>query len=282
MHKDINSPRIVTIEEVIQETPTVKTFVFEDKFSNIALPGQFLMVWIPRFEELPISIMISEKKNYSAITIRKRGYASSALFNFKKGDKIGIRGPYGNSFTVKDNFKTIILIGGGTGMVPLVKLLNSLRVKELTIIIIMGSKTKEEIFFVDIINKILEHHNSFRLLISTEDGSFGVKGLPIDIMNNILQKKKEYGNIDMIYTCGPELMMKKIFDIASEKQIPIQASLERYMKCGIGICSSCCINDLLVCYDGTIFNNEQLQNLSEFGISYRDKTGRIQKYIVDD
>ena len=191
MHKDINSPRIVTIEEVIQETPTVKTFVFEDKFSNIALPGQFLMVWIPRFEELPISIMISEKKNYSAITIRKRGYASSALFNFKKGDKIGIRGPYGNSFTVKDNFKTIILIGGGTGMVPLVKLLNILRFKELTtIIIIMGAKTKEEIFFIDIINKILEHHNSFRLLISTEDGSFGVKGLPIDIMNNILQKKR--------------------------------------------------------------------------------------------
>jgi len=63
LHKDINSLRIVTIEEVIQETPTVKTFVFEDKFSNIALPGQFLMVWIPRFEELPISIMISEKKN---------------------------------------------------------------------------------------------------------------------------------------------------------------------------------------------------------------------------
>ena len=148
------------------------------------------MVWIPRFEELPISIMISEKKNYSAITIRKRGYASSALFNFKKGDKIGIRGPYGNSFTLKDNFKTIILIGGGTGMVPLVKLLNILRFKELTIIIIMGSKTKEEIFFVDIINKILEHHNSFRLLISTEDGSFGIKGLPIDIMNDILQKKK--------------------------------------------------------------------------------------------
>jgi len=111
LHKDINSLRIVTIEEVIQETPTVKTFVFEDKFSNIALPGQFLMVWIPRFEELPISIMISEKKNYSAITIRKRGYASSALFNFKKGDKIGIRGPYGNSFTLKDNFKTIILMG---------------------------------------------------------------------------------------------------------------------------------------------------------------------------
>jgi dihydroorotate dehydrogenase electron transfer subunit len=280
LHKDIDSLRMVTIEDVIQETPSVKTFVFKDNFSNLALPGQFLMVWIPRFEEIPMSIMIAEKKNYSAITIRKRGYGSTALFNFKKGDKIGIRGPYGNSFTLKDNFKTIILIGGGTGMVPLVRLLNTTRFKELTIIIIMGSKTKEEIFFVKIINKILENHKSFRLLISTEDGSFGIKGLPIDILNDVLQKK-EYGNIDMIYTCGPELMMKKIYDIAAEKKIPIQASLERYMKCGIGICSSCCINDLLVCYDGTIFNNEQLQNLSEFGISYRDKAGRVQKYMVD-
>jgi dihydroorotate dehydrogenase electron transfer subunit len=75
--------------------------------------------------------------------------------------------------------------------------------------------------------------------------------------------------------------MKKIFDIAIEKNIPIQASLERYMKCGIGICSSCCINDTLVCYDGTIFNNEQLQNFSEFGFSYRDKSGRLQKYNID-
>ena len=85
----------------------------------------------------------------------------------------------------------------------------------------------------------------------------------------------------MIYTCGPELMMKKIFDIIIKKQIPIQASLERYMKCGIGICSSCCINDMLVCYDGTIFNNEQLQKFSEFGFSYRDKSGRLTKYIND-
>jgi dihydroorotate dehydrogenase electron transfer subunit len=277
LHKDIDSFRMVTIEDVIQETPTVKTFVFKDKYSSIALPGQFLMVWIPRVEELPISIMISENINFSAITIRKRGYGSTSLFNYKIGDIIGIRGPYGNSFTLKENFKTIILIGGGTGMVPLVRLLNTLRFKELRIIIIMGSRTKEEIFFVNIINKILEHHKASRLLISTEDGSFGVKGLPIDILNDIIQKN-EYGNIDMIYTCGPELMMKNVYDIASEKQIPIQASLERYMKCGVGICSSCCINDLLVCYDGTIFTNEQLQNLSEFGISYRDKTGRVQKY----
>ena len=276
MHKDINSIRMVTIEDIVQETPSVKTFFFSDKLSNLAKPGQFLMVWIPRIEELPLSIMISERKNYAAITIRKHGYGSTSLFEMKIGDKLGIRGPYGNSFMLKENFKNIILIGGGTGLVPLVRLLDTIKHKKIKIIMIIGSRSKIEIFFIDLIKKILENNNIFKILISTEDGSFGKKGYPMDILKDVLSEETD--NIDMIYTCGPELMMKKIFDMAVLKKIPIQASLERYMKCGIGICSSCCINDMLVCYDGTIFNNEQLQNLSEFGFSYRDKSGRLQKY----
>ena len=280
MHKDINYLRMVTIEDIIQETPSVKTLFFRDKFSDLAKPGQFLMVWIPRTEELPLSIMISEKKNYAAVTIRKHGYGSTSLYNMKKGDKLGIRGPYGNSFILKENFKNIILIGGGTGLVPLVRLLNTIKYENMKIVIIIGARSKEEIFFIELIKKILKSNKMFKILISTEDGSFGKKGYPIDILKEVLSEGYN-NNFDMIYTCGPELMMKKIFDIATEKQIPIQASLERYMKCGIGICSSCCINDMLVCYDGTIFNNEQLQNFSEFGFSYRDKSGRLQKYNID-
>ncbi len=279
MHKDINSIRMVTIEEIVQETPSVKTLFFRDKFSDLAKAGQFLMVWIPRIEELPLSIMISEKKNYAAVTIRKHGYGSTSLFNLKKGDKLGIRGPYGNSFIFQENFKNIILIGGGTGLVPLVRLLNTIKNKKIKIVIIIGSRSKEEIFFIDLIKKILENNTMFEILISTEDGSFGKKGYPNDILKEVLLK--EYNNFDMIYTCGPELMMKNIFDMVIEEKIPIQASLERYMKCGIGICSSCCINDMLVCYDGTIFHNEQLQNFSEFGFSYRNKSGRLQKYNID-
>jgi dihydroorotate dehydrogenase electron transfer subunit len=277
--KDINSLRMVTIEDIVQETPSVKTFFFRDESSNLAKPGQFLMVWIPRIEELPLSIMISDKKNYAAVTIRKHGYGSTSLFEMKKGDKLGIRGPYGNSFILKDTYKSILLIGGGTGLVPLVRLLNTIKTKKINIVIIIGSKSKNEVFFIDLINKILNNNKLFKILISTEDGSFGKRGFPIDILKEVLSEG--YYNFDMIYTCGPELMMKKIFDIAIEKKIPIQASLERYMKCGIGICSSCCINDMLVCYDGTIFNNEQLQNFSEFGFSYRDKSGRLQKYNID-
>jgi dihydroorotate dehydrogenase electron transfer subunit len=277
--KDIKSLRMVTIEDIVQETPSVKTFFFRDEPSNLAKPGQFLMVWIPRIEELPLSIMISDKKNYAAVTIRKHGHGSTSLFEMKKGDKLGIRGPYGNSFILKDTYKSILLIGGGTGLVPLVRLLNTIKTKKINIVIIIGSKSKNEVFFIDLINKILDNNKLFKILISTEDGSFGKIGFPTDILKEVLSEG--YYNFDMIYTCGPELMMKEIFDIAIEKKIPIQASLERYMKCGIGICSSCCINDMLVCYDGTIFNNEQLQNFSEFGFSYRDKSGRLQKYIID-
>ncbi len=275
MHTDNNSSRIVTIESVIEETPTVKTFLFKDKLSNRSRAGQFLMVWIPRIEELPLSIMISHKEDFAAVTIRKHGHGSSSLYKFKNGDKLGIRGPYGNSFIFKD-YKNIILVGGGTGLVPLVRLLDQLKQKKIKITIIMGSKTKEEVFFVDLINKILKDSKTYNVLISTEDGSLGKKGYPPDILDEIISNENK--KIDMIYTCGPELMMKKIYDIALKKEIPIQASLERYMKCGVGICSSCCINDKLVCYDGTIFNSEQLQKLSEFGFNYRDKSGRIQQY----
>ena len=276
MLKDINSVRVITIDDIVQETPTVKTLFFKDVLSNLAKPGQFLMVWIPRTEELPFSIMVSEKKNYAAITVRKHGYGSTALFDLKKGDKLGIRGPYGNSFSLKEDYEKIILIGGGTGLVPLIRLLSTIKNNGMRITIIIGSKSKSEIFFTDLIERMLKNNKTHTILVSTEDGSFGKKGYPVDIFRETLSEGGD--NFDMVYTCGPELMMKKIFDIAVGKKIPLQASLERYMKCGIGICSSCCINDMLVCYDGTIFDENQLHKLTEFGFKYRDKSGILREY----
>jgi dihydroorotate dehydrogenase electron transfer subunit len=79
---------------------------------------------------------------------------------------------------------------------------------------------------------------------------------------------------EIMYTCGPELMMKGVYKLGEKFSVPIEASLERYMKCAIGICGSCCINDRLVCQDGTIFESSSLRQLTEFGVSYRDKSGR--------
>lgn len=266
--------RIINIQKVIDETPTVRTFLFEDQNSYLAKPGQFLMVWIPRREELPLSIMIADTKNYAAITIRKQGYGSSALFNMREGDKLGIRGPYGNSFVLKQNYKKIVMIGGGTGLVPLMRFLNTHKGKNVKFTIIIGARTRNELFFEKLIKS--KSNSNIDVIIATEDGSKGFKGLATDALEKIIIKQKS--KFDAIYTCGPELMMKKVHNISLKYKIPLQASIERYMKCGIGICSSCAVDDKLVCTDGTVFNEKQLDLLTEFGMSFRNKAGILENY----
>jgi dihydroorotate dehydrogenase electron transfer subunit len=273
LYTNIDKIRIVAIKDVIEETPSVKTFVFYDKLSSNAKPGQFLMVWIPRAEELPMSVMISHKRDHAAITVRKHGFGSTSLYEKMQNDIIGIRGPYGNYFSVSNDLKHPLLIGGGTGLVPLMRLASVINKIPRKCTIIMGAKTRDEVLFKDLTNEILDK-TSNNIIVTTEDGSDGIKGVVTDALKSIIKKEK----FDMIYTCGPELMMKNIYDLSIIHSIPIQASLERYMKCGIGICASCCINDKLVCKDGTVFNENQLSNMLEFGKIYRDKSGRKSYY----
>ena len=269
MHTSIDIRRIVPIEKTVSETPTVKTLIFKDDLSYAAKPGQFLMIWIPRIEEIPMSVMINSKEGYAAVTIRKSGIGSTALFERKVGDLIGLRGPYGNKFVLAKKCKSILLIGGGTGLVPLLRLASYASKMRLNITLVLGARTKKEVFFEKIAKNILEYGRS-SVKICTDDGSYGLKGTTVNIMSNLVRNN----SFDCVYTCGPELMMKGVVDLANKNSIPVQASLERYMKCGIGICGSCCIDSSLVCQDGTVFNGEQLSRILDFGISYRDKDGQ--------
>lgn len=268
MHINIDRIRTVVIERIIEETPTVKTFIFKDNISSKARPGQFLMVWIPRAEELPMSVMVSEK-GYAAVTIRKLGFGSTALYNKGIGEILGIRGPYGNQFKIDTETKKVLLVGGGTGLVPLLRLTTMLNELKIDTTVIIGARSKEEVFFEKQANDFLDK-TKHKVIISTEDGSYGVKGYATDVMSHIVNREK----FDTVYTCGPELMIKKIFDIGLRNSLSIQVSLERYMKCGVGMCASCCIGDQLVCRDGTVFNEMQLSDMIEFGLMYRDKSGR--------
>lgn len=272
-HTSINNRRIVRIEEIVSETPTVKTLVFKDDLSYTAKPGQFLMIWIPRIEEIPMSVMINSKEGYAAVTIRKSGIGSTALFERKKGDLIGLRGPYGNEFIVRENYKKILIIGGGTGLVPLLRLASYVSKKKLKITTVLGARTKKEVFFEKMAKKLTEHVDS-SVKICTDDGSYGLKGTTVNVMSNLVRNN----TFDCVYTCGPELMMRGVVEIANKNSIPVQASLERYMKCGIGICGSCCLDSSLVCQDGTVFNGKQLSKIRDFGISYRDKDGQKIPY----
>jgi dihydroorotate dehydrogenase electron transfer subunit len=270
---DIDKRRIVQIEEIISETPTVKTLVFKDRLSYFAKPGQFLMIWIPRIEEIPMSVMINSKDGYAAVTIRKFGIGSTALFDRKKGDLIGLRGPYGNRFILRKKYRKILIIGGGTGLVPLLRLVSFASKEKVRSTIVMGAKTKAEVFFEKITRNIIRGNNS-SLLVCTDDGSYGIKGTTVTLMSKLVRDE----SFDCVYTCGPELMMKAVLDISNQNSIPVQASLERYMKCGIGICGSCCLDSSLVCQDGTVFDGRQLSKMPDFGFSYRDKDGQKIKY----
>jgi len=270
---DIDKRRIVQIEEIISETPTVKTLVFKDRLSYFAKPGQFLMIWIPRIEEIPMSVMINSKEGYAAVTIRKFGVGSTGLFGRKKGDLIGLRGPYGNRFILRKKYRKILIIGGGTGLVPLLRLVSFASKEKVRSTIVMGAKTKAEVFFEKIIKNIIRGNNC-SLLVCTDDGSYGIKGTTVTLMSKLVRDE----SFDCVFTCGPELMMKAVLDVSNQNSIPVQASLERYMKCGIGICGSCCLDSSLVCQDGTVFDGRQLSKMLDFGFSYRDKDGQIINY----
>ncbi len=260
---------IRTIEKIVDETPTVRTLVFSDELFSEVLPGQFAMVWVPGINELPMSVMITEERGKAAFTVRKRGVSSTAMYDLRPGQQIGVRGPYGNSFDIRNG--RILLVGGGTGLVPLMRLAKFAKNNDVTML--MGSTTKDEVFFEGLANRILAK-NKHTVIITTEDGSYGQKGFVTDVLEKLVDGQK----FDAIYTCGPEIMMYKVVKLANTKKIFVQASLERMMKCGIGICGSCCMDDALVCRDGTIFDGEFLSHSREFGHTHRSKSGILENY----
>ena len=262
-----NQHYMCVIEKITDETPTVRTLTFSDDLFSRVLPGQFAMVWIPGVNELPMSVMISENNEKAGFTVRKRGESSTALYNLQVGQQIGVRGPYGNSFDIKDG--KILLIGGGTGLVPLMRLIKFAKTTNKTTLL-MGSQTKEEVFFEETAKKLKD---DLIIIPVTEDGSYGEEGYVTDVLEKLLEKN----TCDAIYTCGPELMMYKTVKLANEKGIFVQASLERMMKCGVGICGSCCVNEDLVCRDGTVFDGQNLAKNNEFGHFERTKSGILEK-----
>ena len=278
--RDPNHPHICTIERVVDETPTVRTLYFHDEVLANVKPGQFTMVWIPGVNELPMSVMTSPDFPEAGFTVRKRGESSTALYNLKIGDKIGVRGPYGNSFAT-ENIRVltdakVLLIGGGTGLVPLMRYLDFLvnpAINGASVTLLMGSKTKDEVFFEEKAKELIGLNTKLTVIPVTEDGSYGEKGYVTDVLEKLLEEN----TYDAIYTCGPELMMYKVVKLANEKGIFVQASLERMMRCGVGICGSCCVNEDLVCRDGTVFDGQYLAKNSEFGHLQRTKSGILER-----
>lgn len=260
-------PRIVKVEETRIETPSIRTIMFSDERCSEAGPGQFVMVWIPGVDEIPMSLSYLMGKGYFGVTVRLVGEATQALHAAKVGDDLGIRGPYGNGFKIVEGGKALV-VGGGTGIACMAPLIERLSLKSDELAIVIGARTKPELLFLERIKKATAKAKT-RLLASTDDGSYGSKALASDVAITLIENAK----FDVAYACGPELMMKRIAERCLDKAIPLQASLERLMKCGIGICGSCVIGEYRVCKDGPVFDAETLRTLPEFGVYRRDASG---------
>jgi len=262
-----NTLRTTVIIEIIDESPTVKIYIFKDKQSTKAKPGQFLMLWIPEIDEIPLSILSATEEGIISVAVKAIGDATHHLHAMKPGTTIGIRGPYGNSFT--QNQGNTLLIGGGTGTAPILFLAKTLltnKTKKITII--TGAKTKNELLFTEQLDKICQEKN--KLITTTNDGTHGIQGFVTEPLDTLLSQEK----FDAIYTCGPEIMVKKIFELTQKHKQPLEASLERLMRCGIGLCGSCVIGKYRVCRDGTVFNEKQLEEIKkEIGNIKLDLTG---------
>jgi dihydroorotate dehydrogenase electron transfer subunit len=253
--------RICTIEDVTVETPTIKTFFFQDEM--VVKGGQFIMVWVPGVDEVPMSVSYSGAKK--GITVANVGDATSKLHEFSVSAKLGIRGPYGNGFDISSATR-ILAVAGGCGSAPIGPVLDDAVNQNMEIKFVLGARTSAELVFKKRAQKL-----GIDLDISTDDGTEGHHGFVTELVDEILDSE----NYDLLVACGPEPMLMKLLELATKNNIPLQASLERYMKCGIGICDACSINGFQVCRDGPVFTGEILANLSEFGKYQRDACGKV-------
>jgi dihydroorotate dehydrogenase electron transfer subunit len=254
----LNTLRTTGILNVKDESSSVKTFTLADGLCAKANPGQFLMLWIPGIDEIPISILAANDGQVK-FTVKAVGDATRHLHMMKVGDTLGVRGPFGNSFT--ETRGRVLIVGGGTGTAPLLFLAKRLAAKADRLSFVIGAKTKSDLIFLNELDAVCTDESA---IATTEDGSYGLQCLATEPLEKLVDKQK----FNMIYTCGPERMVRKIFDLAEKRKVAMEASLERLMRCGIGLCGSCMIGKYRVCRDGPVFNLAQLNEVKdELGIS---------------
>jgi dihydroorotate dehydrogenase electron transfer subunit len=247
---------------VIEKQALNNTNFFIKLKSEIKLPeikpGQFVNIDIPGASEIflrrPFSIFeVDDNENTLAIIVKILGRGSKKLTEIKVGDFCSIVFPLGNGFTIPKTDERVLLIGGGSGVAPMLFLAKVSGLSPTNVNLLIGARTKS-----DHIN--IERYTEYgTFYFTTEDGSKGEKGF-------VTQHSVFDGNLnsfDKIYACGPDAMMKTIAKEAKVADVFCEVSLENLMACGIGVCL-CCIEpttqgNKCVCSDGPVFNINELK-----------------------
>ncbi|MEM1670447.1 MAG: dihydroorotate dehydrogenase electron transfer subunit [Archaeoglobaceae archaeon] len=232
---------VLRVEKLVKHSKNIATIYFNKKINSY--PGQLVMLNLLGYEEIPLSL-----SSPNSVTVKAVGETTRAIVEGNFGF-VGIRGAFGKPFSISDN---ALLIAGGIGIAPLKFLHDFLLNMGYNVDVIYGAKNAEELIWVDDLKNAI---------FATEDGSFGFKGTVLDLL-----KEVDFKEYNRIYCCGKEEMMRKVYKLLKSENCLHKAefSLERFMRCGIGVCGSCVLkNGFRVCRDGPVFKAHSLKDIFE-------------------
>jgi len=265
-------PYIATVKEVIEETPTIKTFrvVIDDPAEREAFrfePGQVAQLSVFGVGEATFVINSPPTRTeYLQFSVMRVGEVTTKLHELQPGDKIGVRGPLGNWFPYEDmKGKDILFIGGGIGMAPLRTLLLFMldnRSDYGHITLLYGARSPQDLCYKEEL-KEWERREDLELVL-TVDREFPDWEGRVGLVPNVLKELAPSPEGKVAITCGPPIMIRFTLQALAELGFgddQIVTTLERRMKCGVGLCGRCNIGPRYVCKDGPVFTLRQLKEL---------------------
>jgi NAD(P)H-flavin reductase/NAD-dependent dihydropyrimidine dehydrogenase PreA subunit len=266
-------PRLATI---VKKVPmTANETLFEIKLVDGSelghKPGQFVEISVFGVGEAPISLASSPtKKGTFEICVRKLGNVTTKLHKFNVGDLVGVRGPFGNGFDADFlKGKDLLFIAGGLGIAPLRSLFNYVldnRKDYGRVILLYGCKEPRELLFSDeLLSLTLRDDVEFKPTVNWCPESEVWTG-DIGVITTLIPQVDFDPEKTYAIVCGPPIVYKFVIADLKEKKVPdnhIILSLERRMKCGVGKCGHCQINQIYVCKDGPVFNYAKIKGVPE-------------------
>ncbi len=265
-------PVMAEVLKVEQMTELEKLFILQlpDGYSLQHKPGQFVEVSLMGIGEAPISISSSPSRSNGAfeLCVRQVGDLTNALHQLGPGAEVGIRGPFGHNFPIgKMKGKDILFAAGGLGLAPLRSLINQVLDERRSfdrVIILYGTKHPGEILFKDDLKEWSERDDvEFHMSVDRGDEEWTGN---VGVITTLFPKITVNPRNTIAATCGPPIMYRFVLMELLGKGIPesqIYLSLERRMKCGVGMCGHCQIHDFYCCQDGPVFKYSQIKGLEE-------------------
>lgn len=262
---NIYIPARAEIERVSSLSHDVKLFTLKTGEKYRPGAGQFFMVSTMGSGEVPISVASAPGEELS-LCIRKVGQVTSAIHRLKKGDELGIRGPYGNGFSLKPaRGKAVILIAGGMGIAPLRPLIREIAANRKSygdVFVLYGAKTPSAIIFK---GETAEWEKSASVLLTVDKPDRKWKGHK-GVVTKLLDGVKIDFSKASAFVCGPEVMMRASLEELSSRGVPdesIVTTLEAHMKCGVGKCGHCYMGSKFLCTDGPVFSLKEIKEIRQ-------------------